>query len=257
MKLTIVITAHHARFLLESLMSIASQTSKNFDLICCADTSKGKDALNCFKKNLQYINCNSKRIIEVLGNDTAGKVRNIGFEEAKTEWIGYLDGDDLLHFNTVSFINEEILANKSVSENIRIFSSGMVRIHTDGLLENIEESLTYLPPLQIYEIDPDTVNQPTYFNQFQIIRKNDWKEYPFNETTNGEDIDYMLHHLLKGKFKKIPQYLYFYRFTPNSFSEKKYPQGDICTQRYQTKYYKNYYDKNYNSKFECNFKNIS
>ncbi len=150
-----------------------------------------------------------------------------------------------------------LLPYLSVSENIRIFSSGMVRIHTDGLLENIEESLTYLPPLQIYEIDPDTVNQPTYFNQFQIIRKNDWKEYPFNETTNGEDIDYMLHHLLKGKFKKIPQYLYFYRFTPNSFSEKKYPQGDICTQRYQTKYYKNYYDKNYNSKFECNFKNIS
>ncbi|MFM7363346.1 MAG: glycosyltransferase [Cuspidothrix sp.] len=251
-ELTIVITAHHARYLTEALLSVASQTSKLFNLVCCADVSYGLEAYKCFEEILPYIQCQKKLLLAIEGNGTAGFVRNIAFNNAETEWIGYLDGDDLLHIDTVNYI-KGILQDPYYSD-IDIFSSGMVRIHTDGQLEPISDSLNYLPPLTIYENDPDTLKEPTYFNQFQIIRKNAWRAYKYDETTNGEDIDFMLHHLLMRHFKKIPKYLYYYRYTPNSFSSLSFTKGDICTQRYANGYYIRLFKEEFSSIFINNFK---
>lgn len=251
-RLTIVITSHHGRYLTEALLSLAAQTSKEFHLICCADVNCGSEAYQCFEQHLPYIQCQKKTLLSIKGNGTAGFVRNVGFASAETEWIGYLDGDDLLHMNTVEYI--QTILQDSGSSKVRIFSSGMIRIHPDGSLERLPESLHYLPPLQMYETDPDILKEPLYFNQFQIIKKADWESYPFDETTNGEDIDYMLHHLLMGSFRKMPKYLYYYRYTPNSFSSIEFPDSDICTQRYKNGYYLKLFQEKFSPHFLANFR---
>ena len=251
-EITLVITAHHARYLTEALLSVASQTSKLFNLVCCADISYGLEAYKCFEEHFPYIQCQKKLLLSVQGNGTAGFIRNIGFDNAETEWIGYLDGDDLLHIDAVNYVRS--ILQDSRSYNVDIFSSGMVRIHTDGQLEPIPDSLNYLPPLTIYENDPEVINEPTYFNQFQMMRKSAWEAYKYDETTNGEDIDFMLHHLLMRRFKKIPKYLYYYRYTPNSFSSISFAKGDICTRRYANGYYKKLFQEKFSSSFIENFK---
>lgn len=236
MKLTLVVTAHHERYLTESLLSVAAQTSKDFHLICCADISFGTKAYECYEEILPYIQCQSKQILPLKGNGTAGKIRNTGFSAANTEWIGYLDGDDLLHINAIECV-KTILENQKDSE-VSIYSSGMKRIHPDGSLEPMDDSLNYFPLLQIYTIDLDDLEYSRFFCQFQIIRKSAWEQYPYTEISTSEDIDFMLHQLLMGIFKKIPKYLYYYRYTPNSFSSKEFPpDGDIVTQRYKSGYY--------------------
>ena len=251
-KITIVITAHHARYLTEALLSVASQTSKLFNLVCCADVSYGLEAYKCFEEHLPYIKCKKKLLLAIQGNGTAGLVRNVGFDNAETEWIGYLDGDDLLHIDAINYVKSILQA--PCYSNVDIFSSGMIRIHTDGGLEPIPESLHYLPPLNIYENDPEVIKQPTYFNQLQIIRKSAWQAYRYDETTNGEDIDFMLHQLLMRHFQKISKYLYYYRYTPNSFSYVSFAKGDICTQRYASGYYKKLFKENFSSCFIENFR---
>ncbi|MFM7363343.1 MAG: glycosyltransferase family 2 protein [Cuspidothrix sp.] len=254
-QITLVITAHHARYLTEALLSVASQTSKQFNLVCCADVSYGLEDYKCFEEILPYIQCQKKLLLAIERNGTAGFVRNVGFDNAETEWIGYLDGDDLLHIDAVNYVRS--ILQDPCSLNVDIFSSGRVRIHTDGRLEPISDSLNYLPPLTIYNYDPELSQDIVEFYQFQIIRKSIWEAYKYDETTNGEDIDFMLHHLLVRHFKKIPKYLYYHRYTPNSFSSVCFAQGDICTRRYANGYYRKLFQEKFSPCFRGNFKNYN
>jgi glycosyltransferase involved in cell wall biosynthesis len=232
--LTLIVTAHRPPFLAEALYSVATQTTQNFDLICCADVRHGDEVLRCFVEHWPSLSSRTKRLLPISGNGTAGYVRNRGFAAATTEWVAYLDGDDFLRADAIEVLLKAI---DDDPREVRVFSTGMVRIHDDGREEPCPNSLTYLPPLWIYEIDPDTVEHVTYFNQLQAIRRCHWEEYPYDETTNGEDIDFMLHQLLLGRFMKIPEYLYYFRDTPGSFSKSAFVGGDICTQRYRQGYY--------------------
>lgn len=252
--ITLVITANKANYLTEALLSVAAQTCKDFNLICCADVKTNDIPYLLFKEFAQYIQCSNMEIIKVIGNGTAGYVRNKGFEVAKTEWVCYLDGDDIITPNAIEVLIKYI----HEMPDIDIFSSGMIRIEQNGEITKWEDSLNYYPPINIYEIDPDLIGEPTYFNQLQCIRKLLWENYNYSDKTNGEDIDFILHQLLMGKYYKIPKYLYGYRNTPESFSKEKYENDcDICTLRYNENYYKDYYDKNYSEVFKDNFRRIS
>ncbi|MEK3661918.1 hypothetical protein BSK49_10785 [Paenibacillus odorifer] len=252
MTISLIITAHHSRYLIEALLSISTQTTKKFDLICIADIHSDEQSYHTFQEISPYIKCNDIKIVKIIGNGTAGYTRNIGFEMAKTKWVTYLDGDDLLHPDALRIVCDFI--NDPENSDISIFSSGMIRIMGDGALNPWKDSLTYLPPINIYKIDPETIDEPTYMNQLQVVRKDCWKKYKYNETANGEDIDFLLHHLLIGKFKKIPHYLYYFRDTPNSFSKKEFENSDICTQRYDNGYYLDLFNNNFQESFRINFR---
>lgn len=219
-------------------------------MICCADVRQYSEVYDLFKAFEGVITCKSMQVLKIYGNGTAGYVRNIGFRHASTEWVSYLDGDDMLLPHAIGTVLSNIRQKKG-----DIFSSGIIRIERDGRLIPWTDSLTYYPPMKIYYEDPDLVHEPTYFNQFQTIRKSVWESYPYNEQTNGEDIDFLLHHLLQAKYYKIPVYLYAFRNTPDSFStEKKFEDCDICTLRYQSGYYAELLERNKNRIDLSNFK---
>lgn len=247
---TLIITANRENHLTEALMSIALQTDKDFDLILCADTNNDDFAYYLMSEMSQFITANTKKIIKVKGNGTAGYIRNKSFSHATTKWIAYLDGDDMLHPDAIKHSKQVI---SKLDDSFSIISTGMFRAYADGRIKKIETSLNYYPPTWIYFKDPDLHNHPTYFNQFQIVQRSAWQEYHYNETTNGEDIDYMLHHLLIGKYYKIEEYLYYFREATNSFSGKHFKNGDICSQRYRSGYYEKLFNKHYSSFFKDNF----
>ncbi|EDN71337.1 Glycosyl transferase, family 2 [Beggiatoa sp. PS] len=249
--LTLIVTAYRDNYLAEALLSVAAQTYHRFDLICCADVNYSDDALQCFENFFTHIPCFSKKLLTVQGNGTAGYVRNVGFRAAKTTWVAYLDGDDFLHPTAIERVHETIERDQG---KIPYYSTAIVRVTIEGKQKPIPASLDYYPPRWIYSIDPDIVGHRTYFNQFNVIRKSEWEAYPFDETTNGEDIDYTLHHLLRGQFMKIPEYLYFFRDTPESFSKFSFPSGDICTQRYRDGYYKRLFERMYTNIVADNFR---
>lgn len=244
---TLVVTSNRTRFLIESLTSVAAQSSEDFDLVCCADITGDPEVAEVFRAYLPFMRCHTTRLIEVTGG-TAGRTRNAGFAAAYSPWITYLDGDDLLRPDAIARLTQAIKAGDA-----DIISTGMTRITPDGRLEACPQSMTYRPPRWIYCTDPDSVGYPTFFNQLLAIRRELWAAYPFDETTNGEDIDFILHQLLAGRFRKLPEPLYGYRDTPGSFSKRDFPGGDICTARYQVGYYAELFARCYRPELADNF----
>lgn len=245
--LTLVVTAHHIRFLTEAMTSVAAQTNTAFDLVCCADTTGGPDTAELFRSFLPFVRCRKAQVLEVAGG-TAGRVRNTGFSAARTPWVAYLDGDDLLRPDALAVLGSAVQAGDA-----DIVSTGMDRITPDGRRQAWPQSLTYRPPRWIYRVDPDTVGHPTFFNQLLAIRRELWAAYPFHEETNGEDIDFMLHQLLAGRFRKLPEPVYLYRDTPDSFSKHDFPGDDICTRRYRSGYYAELFARRYRAELAGNF----
>ncbi|MBI1759296.1 MAG: glycosyltransferase [Actinobacteria bacterium] len=245
--LTLVVTAHHTRFLTEAMTSVAAQTSRAFDLVCCADSMGGPGVANELRRFLPYLPSRHTRVLAVAGG-SAGRVRNAGFAAARTPWIAYLDGDDLLRPDAIDRLVQVIETGDA-----DIVSTGMSRILADGRSLPLAPSLTYRPPRWIYATDPDTVGHPTFFNQLLAIRRDLWAAYPFVEDTNGEDIDFMLHQLLAGRFRKLPEPLYAYRDTAHSFSKQEFPGGDLCTRRYRRGYYADLFAARYRHEVAGNF----
>lgn len=245
--LTLVVTAHRAAFLAEALASVADQTSSEFELVCCADTTGEIGVPPIFASFVEQSRGGRGTLIRVDGG-TAGRVRNAGFAATRTDWVAYLDGDDVLHREAVAGVLEVIRAG-----NADLVSTGMARIDALGDWTPLTDSLTYRPPLWIYKTDPDTVGHPTYFNQFLAMRRRLWEWYRFDEKTNGEDIDFMLHQLLVGRFVKVPRALYGYRDTPDSFSKRMYDAGDLCTHRYRAGYYQRLFAERFQTHLAGNF----
>ena len=248
-KISLIVTAHRKCFLYEALISVAAQDDKDFEFVLCFDET-GEGGLEEYCKDIfDSIQCAEKRIVKIKGQGTAGYIRNEAFRNTTGNWLAYLDGDDIIAPNAIRTMREQIEKYKEYD----IFSSGMARIEKDGNVVNWEESLTYYPPITIYEEDPEVLGEPTFFNQFQVMHRKVWESYKYDTSSNGEDIDFMLIQLLKWKFKKVSKYLYFYRDVDNSFSKELYKRGDFTTLRYQQGFYSEYFKKNYNEHVACNF----
>lgn len=231
-RLTLVVTAHHTRFLTEALVSVAAQTSTGFRVICCADTTGESQVAETFEQWVPLLHPSPVELLAVAAG-TAGAIRNAGFAAARTPWVAYLDGDDLLRPDAL----ERMLEAADAHAEAGLLSSGMARIHVEGAVEHLPASLTYQPPRWLYETDPDLVGHATFFNQLLMMRRELWAAHPFDASTNGEDIDFMLHQLLCAPFRKVAHALYYYRDVPGSFSKRSYPGGDLCTRRYRNGYY--------------------
>lgn len=248
-QLTLIVTAHRVEHLRESMMSVTAQTTDQFELVCCADKTGEDGVVAVFAELSPPVRCHAVRVLSVPGG-TAGRVRNAAFSASRTPWVAYLDGDDVLRPDAL-----ERLLCVIQRGDADIISAGMWRISQDGRPCPIPASLTYRPPLWIYQIDPEAVGHPTYFNQLLAIRRDLWLSYPFYEETNGEDIDFMLHQLLIGRFQKLPLALYGYRDVAESFSKHEFPEADLCTLRYQAGYYSRLFADRYLPQFENNFSN--
>ena len=84
--------------------SIVNQTSNNFEAIFVDDGSPDNCGLICD----EYSKSNSNFITIHQNNSGVSVARNTGIENAKGDWITFVDGDDWIESNTVEFIEDYV-----------------------------------------------------------------------------------------------------------------------------------------------------
>ena len=93
-KLSIIIPIYNAEgFLVECLDSIVSQTLRDIEIICVDDGSKD----NSLKILKDYASKDSRFKILIQLNQGAGVARNLGIQNSKSDYIHFMDADDILY----------------------------------------------------------------------------------------------------------------------------------------------------------------
>jgi len=103
----VIPTYNHARFLGRALKSIIDQTYTNWEAIVVDNhsTDNTDEIVNSFSDSrIHYIKIHNNGVIAVS--------RNVGIQNAKGEWIAFLDSDDYWHFNKLE------ICMKSVDEKV-------------------------------------------------------------------------------------------------------------------------------------------
>ena len=129
-KISIVMPCHNAEEHLPLvLLSINRQTFKDFEIIIIDDGSKD-NSVNIIKdfcaKDSRF------KLIELQENSGAGNARNIGIDNAKGEYIIFLDCDDLF---SIRLLEKAYNAAKDFDVDIVFFKAGIYDNHIQKFLK--------------------------------------------------------------------------------------------------------------------------
>lgn len=203
-KVSVIIPAYNAeRFIKQTIESVLAQTFQDFEIIVIDDGSMDKTA----------------EIVESFGvrclrrkNGGVSSARNAGMEQAKGEYLAFLDADDLWE---ATKLEKQILI-LDANEHIGICYTAIERIDENGLplyYSDVSDYLDDTEALLLYSCiipNPSTaLMRRSLFEQFGGFDSN---------FTNYEDWEYWLRLSLQAKFVPIPEYLVKYRMTEGSAS---------------------------------------
>ncbi|WP_458453964.1 glycosyltransferase family 2 protein [Methanobrevibacter sp.] len=186
-KISIIMPVYNAGEIIKKpIESISRQTLNDLELICVDDgsTDDSLNVLNELKKSYPFIN-----IIE-QNNQGPGKARNTGLENAKGEYIGFLDADDI-------FIDENALEEmcRIADENdANIVSANLKFVDLDFNVEDNPhyENGDYAECKDYGEIEPKDYGIPYAFykNIYKRGFLNDF-EIKFPDLMRGQDPIFM------------------------------------------------------------------
>ncbi len=145
-KVSIIIPVYNTeKYLRKCLDSVCNQTLKDIEIICVNDCSKDNSL-----EILEEYSVNDKRIkiIDFKENKGVSAARNKGIDEAKGEYIGFIDSDDFVDFDFY-----EKLYNKAIATNSDIAKGQIYRINAEG-----EELYS-----ADYDINDEIKNNKAYF----------------------------------------------------------------------------------------------
>lgn len=108
----------------KTLDSIIKQTNKNFEIILINDGTKD-GAVQVAEKTLENTQIQYK-LIEQENNYGQSKARNIGIENARGNYILFLDSDDYIESDLIEKVE------KNISENLEILLYDYIRVKSDG-----------------------------------------------------------------------------------------------------------------------------
>ena len=105
------------KYLDECLKSILNQTYNNFELILINDGSTDKSGVICDEYRKKYNN------IKVIHQENQGQAvaRNNGVKISKSEWIMFVDSDDVIHPYLLEYLYTAVTesgAGMAVSERV-------------------------------------------------------------------------------------------------------------------------------------------
>lgn len=210
MKLTILICVYSINEFYDSLLnraliSLSNQTYKNFKTIIVLD--------ECWSKTKEMINSSNYDLdLTVLIKDKKeglSYAKNFGLQYVDTEWVGFLDGDDL-YLPTKIERQLEYLNNNQDIDFIGTHRQ-YVDAHDDTKIHNSNFDVnSYITHSEIENKLP-TENILTHGSM--LIRKRCLDELNgYNDIRGMEDWDLWKRAMSKGyKFYQIPERLYIYR----------------------------------------------
>ena len=153
----IVITYNSARFVLETLESIKSQTYQNIELIVSDDGSSDETTLLC--KNWMQENKDRfvhSLVIEVDKNSGIPANCNRGLEKSSGEWIKLIAGDDLLLEHAITTVLRE---TKKYPQDQFFYTQGLNFEEINGKMITYDTLLPEILPRKVIHNELDHEGQ--------------------------------------------------------------------------------------------------
>ena len=204
-------------YLKKSINSVLSQTYKIFEIIIIDNNSN--DGTQEYIKSLEN---NKIKLIHTINHGSIAKSRNIGIENAKGNWISFLDSDDYWHPDKLKIVAENIMKEKPdlVSHDKYFIDS------RDEILINNNNNNNYKNKI----INTNTLKyliskKNLYTTSFTTIRKDFLKKNNLFfderlELANVEDYDLWIRLTIKKvKVANIKSRLGYYRVHKNNSSK--------------------------------------
>ena len=192
-KASIIIPVYNkGKYIKETLKSVDGQTEKDLEVIIIDD--KSTDHSMDIIKDFQF---STKKQVKVIQNDKNMGVaysRNIGIEESKSDYITFLDADDLLDNNFIQVMLTRMREYPDLD-----FVRGSLNIFYDK--RNIEESgyiLMGTDDIFKLESEPDYIYSETYSANSRLYQKDSIKNLRFIEGP-FEDHEFILNVLASSK----------------------------------------------------------
>lgn len=227
------------KYLKRCVDSIVNQTYKNLEIILVDDGSKDKSGAIC--DEYEKIDNRVKAIHKQNGGVCSA--RNMALQEAKGEWIAFIDSDDWIELNYF-----EELYNCAIELNSDIVICGYNRV-TENKKESINNSGKIIE-LNSREFLIKLLNPQTGYGfcHMKLYKRDSIKDIIFNTSLKvGEDA--LFNEMVAQNVKRVclvEKNLYNYRINPNSVVRKydleyanKYLKSMEVNREYLFKMYSN------------------
>lgn len=216
MLISIIIPNYNSeKYLKQCIDSVLLQTYKDFELLLINDGSTDSSGQICN----QYSEKDDRIRVFHKQNGGVSAARNLGLQNAKGEYICFIDSDDYVSENYLSDFVDIVSQN----ENVDFVIQGFV-ILKDGsefkrdLGDEVLEASNFDELFNIKKIQNFGYPFSKFYNK-QIIVANEIM-FP-TEYTIAEDLSFLLIYLSKIKTIKFQKaYNYYYRHTENSLSNR-------------------------------------
>lgn len=220
-KISIIVPVYKVeKYLPECIDSILAQTFTEFELLLIDDGSPDKSGAICD----EYASRDPRIRVFHKENGGVSSARNLGIEEAKGEWITFVDGDDYLKRNYldafkfkekkadlylqgyINYINGEIESGSSFSENY--MTKNLLKVYIEGEKKKLLNS----PVCKIFSST--------------IIRQNNI-QFDYN-TSYGEDHIFVLDYINHCSSVMVTIYQgYVYNHHEDSLTTRNIPYKEI------------------------------
>ncbi len=194
----------------KTLQSVLNQTFVAFEVVIVNDGSTDKSV-----EKVEAFNDPRIRLIHQV-NAGVSAARNRGIEEAKYEWICFLDADDLWDKDYLQYLNETISTNK----DIKVISSGFTLFYSDkNKVPNIPNCEGIEDYFSVFLSNKRTVTHSSAI----CVNKDVFKNVGLfnNSLTHGEDIEMWERIAFKYDFYFINKTLTFYKLDAENMATKK------------------------------------
>ena len=205
---TIVSNYNNSQYIEECINSILSQSYSDFEIIFVDDcsTDNSLDIINKFAEKDKRI-----RIISLPENHGAGYARNVGLENAKGEWISFVDSDDfifpdffkILVYRAEAYKCDIAVCNISYEKDITKHHNSF----TSEIIETKEEMINGL------------ISHKNLFLNNSIVKKKCFEDYGYCTRRYIEDTPTLANCLMHCDKECFIDYCgYFYRRNENSLT---------------------------------------
>lgn len=214
-KVTVIIPVYEPGiFLKKCIVSVCSQTLKDIEIIIIDDCGNDGSMQLLSQMALQDSRI---RIISNSKNEGAGVSRNKGIENAKGEYLAFVDADDYLASDFL-----ELLYRKGREENAEIVKGNYVYVHnnvtdgTDGDHQIVRIESAIKEGRYLYEVFTN--------GHWSAIYKRKWlnkRKVRYGNSTFGEDTTFLLRACSQCRlFSMEPLALYYHVQNRDSMTAK-------------------------------------
>ncbi|MBR2883465.1 MAG: glycosyltransferase family 2 protein [Clostridia bacterium] len=222
-KVSVIVPVYNVeKYLHACLDSILAQTFTDFELILVDDGSPDSSGKICD----EYADKDSRIRVFHQENQGQAAARNFGVNQSATEWIHFVDSDDIIHPQTLEILFEAVKKH-NVKLSLALVSESVTNENLSGVFSyNINYSS------QVVDVSEDTLIE--YFNDTRyhsvcakLISKDILMKYPFQIGRIHEDSPVICKWLVEAKkIAYSPNMFYVYIANNNSttrstFSLKK------------------------------------